>query len=213
MTTATYGLRLRDVTSRGRSRLEWRHHRWRVGAEDQVEGGNADGTGGEVIGVPQGDVHRPVVATVLAELAGAVERIDDPHPVGVEAPRVLEAFLRQHGIVGPGIGELLGDEAVTGDVAGVHHLPCGRTGPCQLVAQLDQQMAGLDRRACAASWASVSARCSAGAHRRPLRRASRTSVRTSFSSAPCSTSRRLAPRVARQRHRRTHRCARARSPC
>ena len=46
------------------------------------------------------DVHGPVGAGRLAELAGAVERIDDPDPVGGEAGGVVLALLGEHGVAG-----------------------------------------------------------------------------------------------------------------
>ena len=48
----------------------------------------------------QRDVHGPVDRGGLAELAGAVERIDDPHPLGAEPDGVVDALLGQHGVVG-----------------------------------------------------------------------------------------------------------------
>ena len=61
----------------------------------------------------EGDVHGPVGAGDLAELAGAVERVDDPHPVGGEPGRVGGALLGEHGVVGPGRGQA-GDEQLVG---------------------------------------------------------------------------------------------------
>ena len=51
----------------------------------------------------QGHVDRPVAAAGLAELPGAVERVDDPHPLGVEAAQVVAALLGQDGVAG-GLG-------------------------------------------------------------------------------------------------------------
>ena len=98
--TAAYGARVRDVIKRGRSRSTW----WASGGgsvrEHELERGQADGRGDEVVAVPQRDVDGPVVPARFAELAGAVERVDDPDPVGVEPARVLESLLGQHGVVG-----------------------------------------------------------------------------------------------------------------
>ena len=46
------------------------------------------------------DVDRPVVPP-LAIFAGAVERIDDPHPVARQPLRLVGAFLGQDRIFGP----------------------------------------------------------------------------------------------------------------
>ena len=89
------------------------------------------------------DVHGPVGATLLAELAGAVERIDDPDAVGAEPDRVVGRLLREHGVVGVGGGERGDDELVRRPVAlgpevggigavGVHRRP-----------QRDEQLARL----------------------------------------------------------------------
>ena len=47
----------------------------------------------------------PVAAAGFAELARAVERVDDPHPFAFEPDRVVLRLLRQHRVVGPGLGE------------------------------------------------------------------------------------------------------------
>jgi hypothetical protein len=65
-------------------------------------GGQRHGPVDEIAGRgrPQRDVHGPVGAAVLGELAGAVERVDDPHPVGGEPGRVVAALLREHRVTG-----------------------------------------------------------------------------------------------------------------
>ena len=45
------------------------------------------------------DVHGPVLASGFAVLAGAVERVDDPHAVGDEALGTVTALLGQDGVV------------------------------------------------------------------------------------------------------------------
>ncbi len=46
------------------------------------------------------DVHRPVAPPGLAELVGAVERVDDPHAVRRETSRAVPALLGQDRIIG-----------------------------------------------------------------------------------------------------------------
>ena len=124
-----------------------REHRRRIGGEDEVDHGQAHRAGGERAALPQGDVHGPVGATVLAELVGAVERVDDPHPVGGEPADVLEALLGEHDVVGAGLVQGLHQEPVAGDVAGVHDLPrIGALGGERL-AHVHQHPAGLDGQA------------------------------------------------------------------
>ena len=50
--------------------------------------------------LPQRDVHRPVVASRRRELAGAVQRVDDPHPVGLEPGQIVVGFLAEHRVIG-----------------------------------------------------------------------------------------------------------------
>ena len=67
--------------------------------------GKGDGTGDEFARMPQRHVHRPVLATEFGEFPGAVEGVDDPHPLGGEPGAVgallLSRPLGQHGIFGP----------------------------------------------------------------------------------------------------------------
>ena len=99
--TVAYGARERDVTTRGRGRVVGGTTGAGSVAKVSPTAGQRHGSGDEVVVLPERDVHRPVGAAGLAELAGAVERIDDPDPPAVEAPGVLEPFLGQHGVVGP----------------------------------------------------------------------------------------------------------------
>ena len=46
------------------------------------------------------DVDRPIGASLLAELAGAIERIDDPHAFGAEPDGIVGTFLGEHRVVG-----------------------------------------------------------------------------------------------------------------
>ena len=110
---ATSGGRLRDTTTRTLLGIERREHRRLAGGQHEVErrqghrADDGDTTDGE------GDVHRPVAPVALAELAGAVERVDDPEPA--LACDVLESFLRAHLVLGIEAGELV-DEKVMGQV-------------------------------------------------------------------------------------------------
>jgi len=79
----------------------------------------------------------------FSELACAVQRVDDPHPIGRVAPPILGGFLIEHGVVGSQEAELVSDELVAGQVAVVHHVRgMGTVGPHRLT-QVDQQLAGL----------------------------------------------------------------------
>ena len=74
-------------------------------------------------------MHRPVGAAGLAELPGAVERVDDPHPLGVEAAAVLGALLGQHAVVGPRPREASTRKWWAAHVAVVAQRPLGRGAP------------------------------------------------------------------------------------
>jgi hypothetical protein len=63
-------------------------------------------------------VHRPVV-TVLAELTGAIERIDDPGPGACQSGLIILALLRQHGIVGTQGGQLFHQPVMGTQIAGI----------------------------------------------------------------------------------------------
>ena len=91
------------------------------------------------------DVHRPVRPAGLAELVRAVERVDDPHPVGGQPVAGVSALLGEDGVVGPGLVEGLGEEVVGAHVALVHHLPRVGAGRERCRAQLDEQLAGRRR--------------------------------------------------------------------
>ena len=92
--------------------------------------------------IGQRDVHRPVVAADLGELAGAVEGVDDPHPRPLEAHRVVDGFLGQHRVVGPQLGQSSQQELVRPLVTAVFQLL--RIPPCSgaLGSQCQQQLPG-----------------------------------------------------------------------
>ncbi|BCB80034.1 hypothetical protein Pflav_064440 [Phytohabitans flavus] len=100
-------------------------------------------------------MDRPVGPTLFGELAGAVERIDDPDPLGLQPcgrlgtvtlgpclPGVV-VFLRQHR-VGWAPPPKLGADQVVGElVAG--RLERGRVGVTALGPHLEQQLTGTPR--------------------------------------------------------------------
>ena len=62
-------------------------------------------------------MHRPVVTALLAELAGAVERVHDPDPGRVEPVRVVRALLGEDRVVRAGPAQRVEDEDVRPRVA------------------------------------------------------------------------------------------------
>ena len=62
------------------------------------------------------DVHGPVGAAILAELPGAVERIDDPDPFAFEPDRIVLRLFGEDGVVGAGGPECGQDPFVGGGV-------------------------------------------------------------------------------------------------
>jgi hypothetical protein len=76
-------------------------------------------------------VHRPVRAERLAELPGAIERIDDPDPLGGEPGRVVLALLGQDRVGRAAPGKLGGEELVRRQVARLTQFlaRAGRIGP------------------------------------------------------------------------------------
>ena len=107
--------------------------------ERLVEARQGDGPGHELTPLPQRDVHRPVVARGLGELAGAVERVDDPDPVALEPPPVVLALLAEHHVVGPDLPEEAHQQVVGGLVSGILQGPALQS----LFAHLQQQVPGL----------------------------------------------------------------------
>ena len=67
--------------------------------------------------IDQRDVDRPVVAVLLAELPGAVERVDDPDPGRVEPIAVVRGLLGEDRVVRPGSPQRVEDEDVRRGVA------------------------------------------------------------------------------------------------
>ena len=95
--------------------------------------------------LPQRDVHGPVVAAQFGELPGAVERVDDPHPLGGEPDGVVGALLGQHRVAGP-----LGSQRLHQEVVGSlvpRGLPLGPAGVGELGTYLEQQLARVGRQA------------------------------------------------------------------
>jgi hypothetical protein len=82
-------------------------------------------------------VDGPVASARLAELAGSVEGVDDPYPVGGQAGLVVDAFLGEDGITWPLPGQLGHQELVRLPVPGV---PQG-VGVAARCAQLQEEVA------------------------------------------------------------------------
>ena len=68
--------------------------------------------------LPQRDVHGPVVAPG-GELPGPVERVDDPHPVGIDPRQVVDGLFGQHRVGGPLARQAVEDQRVGPLVPGV----------------------------------------------------------------------------------------------
>ena len=87
-------------------------------------------------------MHRPVVAWRLGELAGAVERVHDPHALRRESPVLvgpaLQRLLGEHGVIGPVLGQQAHQEVVGGLVARVLQLATRQP----LLTDLDEPPAG-----------------------------------------------------------------------
>ena len=88
-------------------------------------------------------MHCPVVSTEFGELACAVERIDDPHPLRAQPDGIVGAFLGQHGVLGPLRCQRLHQEVVRPLVP--RRLPFGRTGVGELLADAEEQLPSLGR--------------------------------------------------------------------
>ena len=102
----------RSVTPRGRGRCG-------LGDQDLVQRGQGDGGRAQLAVRPQRHVHRPVRAPGLAVLAGAVEGVHDPHPVGRQPPLVVGGLLAEDGVTGAFRGEHRADRLLRARVTGV----------------------------------------------------------------------------------------------
>jgi hypothetical protein len=85
----------------------------------QRDGARPKATGRTLLTLPEGDVHGPVAAPLLGVLPGAVERVDDPHALGVEAGEFVLALLAENGVPGTLPRERLHQVDVGLAVAGV----------------------------------------------------------------------------------------------
>ncbi len=71
----------------------------------------------------------------------AVHRVDDPDPVGLDAGKVVDRLLAEHGITGAGLGQAIEDQRVGSTVALVAEVV--RVVETDLLAHGQQQLAGL----------------------------------------------------------------------
>ena len=88
--------------------------------------------------LPQRDVHRPVVATRRGELTGAVQGVDDPHPVVLQPDQVVVGLLAEHRIARALGAQPTQDQLVGQAVTGVAQRP--RVTEADLVAHFQQQL-------------------------------------------------------------------------
>ena len=88
-------------------------------------------------------MHRPLHTARAAEVPGSVQRIDDPHPVGCQAGRVIAPLFGQDGIGGSKVGKA-GHQVLMGPtVALVLELPRGPSGRQALVQNGEEHVTGL----------------------------------------------------------------------
>ncbi len=89
-----------------------------VGAQDGAACGQRDGSRPQLAFLPQGHVHGPVLARRFGELAGAVERIDDPDSARTQTTVVVGGLLRQGRVVRPVPLEQVGQDGLGTTVPG-----------------------------------------------------------------------------------------------
>jgi hypothetical protein len=89
------------------------------------------------------DMHCPVRAWRLAELACAVDRVDDPDAFGGESGGVVSALFRQDGIVGSAGGQQPHEQNVASAIAFVFQFPRVATRGCELRSDGKQKLASL----------------------------------------------------------------------
>ena len=111
--------------------------------EDKVFGGQGNGACHRVAVDHEGNVNGPVDAGRLAVFPGAVERVHDPDPRGIEASLVVRPFLGEYGVVRAFGAERVDDETVGGGVARVLEFMTRRPLIGLSSAEIDEDSAGL----------------------------------------------------------------------
>ena len=86
-------------------------------------------------------MHGPVRPPRHGELPGAVERVDDPHPVGPQPLEVVVRLFGQHRVIGPLVTQAAQNQRVGADISGVTER--GRKIVTDLLADPQQQPSGL----------------------------------------------------------------------
>ena len=133
---------MRETAIRGRFDVRCRYDGRLAGVEGLPQRRLGDGPGDEVATVdgtgPQRDVHCPVVAGRLGELAGAVERVDDPDSVGRQPGLVVLALLGKDCVTRTMLGDQPHQQVVGRAVSGVLELLALET----LGADLEQALTG-----------------------------------------------------------------------
>ena len=85
----------------------------------------------------------PLDAPRSTEVVGAVQRIHDPDPVGVDTPAVIVTLLGKHGVVGSQPGQAVGKEPVGLSVTLVPEPVGGPPLSHRPIPDLEQKVPGL----------------------------------------------------------------------
>jgi hypothetical protein len=107
------------------------------------EPGQSDGADRRCVLFDECDVNCPVRAWRLAELAGAVDRVDDPDAFGGQPGRVVSSLFRQDGIVWPASGKQLHQQKVAPAIAFVFQFAWGASGGCEFRSNGEEKFARL----------------------------------------------------------------------
>jgi hypothetical protein len=103
-------------------------------------GGKRDGPCHQLARLPQRDVYGPVLTAEFGELARAVQRVDDPHPVGTEPSRIGLLFFGglfgEHRVIGASCSKGFHQIFVSAPVSSV--LSLGAGGLRELGAHAEQ---------------------------------------------------------------------------
>ena len=108
---------------------------WRAGEGDRANRG--------CVLLDECDMNCPVRAGRLAELAGAVDRVDDPDAFGGESGCVVGAFFGQDGIVGSASGQQFHQQDVAPAIPFVFQLAWVAIGGCKLRSDGEEELACL----------------------------------------------------------------------
>ena len=88
-------------------------------------------------------MHRPIPPPRLAELVRAIERINDPHALGIQATLRVVALFAEDYVAWSCLEQPGDDQIMSSGISRVHHLPRAGAGAEHFIAQPNEKRPGL----------------------------------------------------------------------